>query len=125
MTDRERAAKAFAGVRSLHPLVVGHMCKQGKRNFAFSKRYFALYEGSLLAYYDHERDYVNDVKKHKGVVRIYIFTLHINNNAPFLLQPLNCTLVKLDGAYVTRPKTPHGIKHCFILHAPEKSNHRE
>jgi hypothetical protein len=83
------------------------MCKQGKRNFAFAKRYFALYDGGLLAYYDHERDYTKEVKRHKGV-------------------PLNCTLVKLDGAYVTRPKAPpHGMKHCFILHTPEKSNHRD
>ena len=70
MTDRDRTASAFEGARTLHPLVVGHMCKQGKRNFAFSKRYFALYEGGLLAYYDHERDYLNDVKKHNGVVSL-------------------------------------------------------
>ena len=66
--ERERTASAFATARSLHPLVVGHMCKQGKRSFAFAKRYFAIYEGGLLAYYDHERDFKNDVKRHRGVV---------------------------------------------------------
>ena len=29
MTEKDRTASAFAGARSLHPLVVGHMCKQG------------------------------------------------------------------------------------------------
>ena len=77
MADKDRTASAFAGVRSLHPLVVGHMCKQGKRNFAFAKRYFALYDGGLLAYYDHERDYTKDVKRQKGVVRINVIIIII------------------------------------------------
>ena len=45
------------------------MCKQDKSRFTFSKRYFALYEGGLLAYYSHERAFQEDVKKHEGVVR--------------------------------------------------------
>ena len=46
-----------------------NMCKQDKSRFTFSKRYFALYEGGLLAYYSHERAFQEDVKKHEGVVR--------------------------------------------------------
>ena len=64
-----RTVEAFKNSPSLHPLVVGHMCKQDKSRFTFSKRYFALYEGGLLAYYSHERAFKEDVKKHKGVVR--------------------------------------------------------
>lgn len=44
------------------------MFKQDKSNYTFSKRYFALYEGGLLAYYTHQRDFEEDVKKHKGLV---------------------------------------------------------
>jgi hypothetical protein len=103
-----RTVEAFKNSSSLHPLVVGHMCKQDKSRFTFSKRYFALYEGGLLAYYSHERAFQEDVKKHEGV-------------------PLHCTLVKLDGMYLTRPKVSHqnSLKHCFTLHAPEQSNHRK
>ena len=64
-----RTVDAFKNSPSLHPLVVGHMCKQDKSRFTFSKRYFALYEGGLLAYYSHERAFQEDVKKHEGVVR--------------------------------------------------------
>lgn len=63
-----RVVETFKGARSLHPLVVGHMCKQDKNRHTFSKRYFALYEGGLLVYYSHQKDYENDVAKNKGMV---------------------------------------------------------
>lgn len=63
-----RTAEAFKGAASLHPLVVGHMFKQDKSLHTFSKRYFALYQGGLLVYYSHQRDYEEDVTKNKGLV---------------------------------------------------------
>lgn len=68
--SKQRTVEAFKDVSSLHPLVVGHMCKQDKNHYTFSKRYFALYEGGLLVYYTHERDFEEDVKKHQGLVSI-------------------------------------------------------
>lgn len=83
------------------------MFKQDKSNYTFSKRYFALYEGGLLAYYTHQRDFEEDVKKHKGL-------------------PLNCKLVKLNGVFLTRATgIRHSVKHSFVLHAPDSSNHRD
>ena len=63
-----RTVEAFKSAPSLHPLVVGHMCKQDKNGLTFSKRYFALYKGGLLVYYSHEKEFENDVKKHQGIV---------------------------------------------------------
>ena len=63
-----RTIEAFKATPSLHPLVVGHMCKQDKSHYTFSKRYFALYDGGLLIYYTHQRAYEEDVKKHEGIV---------------------------------------------------------
>ena len=65
---QQRTVEAFDPTSSLHPIVVGHMCKQDKSGHSFSKRYFALYEGGLLVYYTHQRDFEDDVKKHKGLV---------------------------------------------------------
>lgn len=45
------------------------MYKENKTRTMFNKRYFALYSGGLLAYYNHERDFKKDVKRHEGVVR--------------------------------------------------------
>ena len=76
MTEKNRKAaelrtvEAFKGAPSLHPLVVGHMCKQDKNRHTFSKRYFALYQGGLLAYYTHQRAYEEDVTKNKGLVSV-------------------------------------------------------
>ena len=70
ISAKQRTAEAFRGAPSLHPLVVGHMFKQDKNHYTFSKRYFALYGGGMLAYYTHQRDFEEDVKKHRGVVSI-------------------------------------------------------
>ena len=125
---KQQTREAFKAAPSLHPLVVGHMCKQDKRHLIFNRRYFALYDGGLLAYYNHEKDFTNDVKRHQGVVNIICnlaFSISSNSSKFLSPQPLHCRLVKLDGMYLTRPKIPpHGAKHCFTLHAPEKSNHR-
>lgn len=67
--SKQRTVEAFKNVSSLHPLVVGHMCKQDKSSYTFSKRYFALYEGGLLVYYTHQKHFEEDVKKHQGLVR--------------------------------------------------------
>ena len=75
-----RTAEAFKETPSLHPLVVGHMCKQDKNRYTFSKRYFALYESGLLVYYNHERDFEEDVQKHQGVVRKQNHSLPADNN---------------------------------------------
>jgi hypothetical protein len=58
---------------------------------------------------------------------ISAFSLLIFPFIPPNVQPLHCTLVKLDGMYLTRPKVSHqnSLKHCFTLHAPEQSNHRK
>lgn len=69
--SKQRTVEAFKDASSLHPLVVGHMCKQDKNSYTFSKRYFALYEGGLLVYYTHQRDFEEDVKKHQGLVSIH------------------------------------------------------
>ena len=71
-TVKLRTVEAFKDAPSLHPLVVGHMCKQDKNGLTFSKRYFALYKGGLLVYYSHEKEFENDVKKHQGIVSIKI-----------------------------------------------------
>ena len=64
----QRTVEAFLEAPSLQPLVAGHMCKQDKTRHTFSKRYFALYDGGLLVYYTHQRDFESDVKKHHGIV---------------------------------------------------------
>lgn len=74
-----RTSEAFEVAPSRHPLVVGHMYKENKTHTMFNKRYFALYNGGLLVYYKHERDFKKDVKKHEGVVSwrpIWLAALH-------------------------------------------------
>lgn len=78
-TKQQRTLEEFGSASSLHPLVVGHMCKQDKTGHSFSKRYFALYSGGLLAYYTHQRDYEGDVKKNKGLVSMSILLKPITN----------------------------------------------
>ena len=68
-TSKIRTSEAFSAAPSLRPLVTGHMLKQDKSHYTYSKRFFALYDGGLLAYYAHERKFEEDVRKNKGKVR--------------------------------------------------------
>ena len=50
------------GLDLKHPVLKGHLYKQGHFHKSFNKRYFVLYP-KVLVYYDHEHDYVRDLER--------------------------------------------------------------